>query len=229
VLLATCPDTIGINQAVNNFIYERGGNIMDAAQFNDQQDQQFFVRFEFAGFERELPPLEQLNQEFAVIAEPFNMRWQIFDTEVKPRIVVAVSKFDHCLRDLLYRWERGELPAEIVGVVSNHPDFRENVEWYNVPFYHLPLTKETKPQQEQQILDCMAEHRADLLVLARYMQILSSEMCQKLAGRAINIHHSFCPASRAPSLIIRPMPGVSRLPVLRRTMSPTNNKKLGSV
>lgn len=194
VLLATCPDTIGINQAVNNFIFERGGNIMDAAQFNDQQDRQFFVRFEFTGFDKPLPPLEQLKQAFAEVAEPFAMRCEIFDANIKPKILIAVSKFDHCLRDLLYRWERGELPAEIVGVVSNHPDLRENVEWYGVPFYHFPISKETKPQQERQILDTMTKHGADLLVLARYMQILSSDMCQALAGRAINIHHSFLPS-----------------------------------
>lgn len=194
VLLAACPDTIGINRAINNFIYEQGASILDAAQFNDHQDQQFFVRFEFTGVKQALPPLAQLKQAFAPVAEPFAMQWDLFDAAVKPKILVAVSKFDHCLRDLLYRWERGELPAEIVGVVSNHPDFRDQVAWYNLPFYHLPISKETKPQQEQQILNIMAEQQVDLLVLARYMQILSSDMCQALAGRAINIHHSFLPS-----------------------------------
>lgn len=194
VLMASCKDTIGINRAINNFIFEHGATIMDAAQFNDQQDQRFFVRFEFMGFGKELAPLEQLRESFAKVADPFDMRWDIFDTSIKPRILVAVSKFGHCLNDLLYRWEEGELPAEIVGVVSNHPDFREKVEWHNLPFYHLPITKETKPQQEQQILDIMEENQVDLLVLARYMQILSTEMCQALAGRAINIHHSFLPS-----------------------------------
>ena len=194
VLLASCNDTIGINRAVNNFIYEQGASIMDASQFHSKQDQQFFMRFEFSGFNGELPSLEKLKQDFAPIAEQFGMEWDIFDSSVKPRVLIAVSKFGHCLRDLLYRWEQGQLPAEIVGVVANHDDFRVQVERYNLPFYHFPITKDTKPQQEQQILDVMVEQKADLLVLARYMQILSSNMCKQLEGRAINIHHSFLPS-----------------------------------
>jgi len=137
--------------------------------------------------------LEVLNASFKVVADQFDIQWRFHETDVKPNILVAVSKFGHCLNDLLYRWKAHELPADIVGVVSNHADFRDEVEWYGLPFYHFPISKETKREQEAQILNVMQEHQVDLLVLARYMQVLSSEMCQSLVGRAINIHHSFLP------------------------------------
>lgn len=194
VLLVTCPDAIGIARAASNFFYELGAGITDSAQFSDEIEEQFFARWEFSGFTKALPSLEELSEQFAPIAEQFGMRWDFFDAQEKPRIVLAVSKFGHCLNDLLYRWKEGELPAEIVAVVSNHEDFREKVEWHGLPFYYLPITKETKRQQEQQILEVIEQHQASLLVLARYMQILSSEMCRALEGRAINIHHSFLPS-----------------------------------
>jgi len=194
VLSASCPDVVGIAKAIVDYIYDYGAGILDAAQFNDLQEKQFFVRWEFSGFSKELPPIEELRKNFLPIADKFQMNWDIVDADVKPRILLAVSKFGHCLNDLLYRWDAGELPAEIIGVVSNHPDFQYKVEQYGLPFYHFPITAETKPEQEQQILALMEEQRVDLLVLARYMQILSSEMCQALDGRAINIHHSFLPS-----------------------------------
>lgn len=194
ILLAHCDDVIGIAKSVVDFIYEHGAGVLDSAQFNDLQEKRFFMRWEFTGFNGELPELEELKRTFQPIADKFQMNWDIVDASVKPRVLLAVSKFGHCLNDLLYRWESGELPADIVGVVSNHPDFRDKVESCGLPFYHFPITKETKPEQETQILALMDEKEVDLLVLARYMQILSSDMCQALKGRAINIHHSFLPS-----------------------------------
>ena len=136
-----------------------------------------------------------VERAFTDIANEFDMAWQLHDYNVKPKVLLAVSQHGHCLNDLLYRWkEEDSFPAEIVGVVSNHEVFRSKVEWYGLPFYYLPITPDTKPQQEQQMLDVMATLNADLLVLARYMQILSDDMCKKVAGRAINIHHSFLPS-----------------------------------
>jgi len=149
VLLATSADVAGIANTITHFIYDQGANIGDAAQFYDQQDRQFFVRFEFTGAGRKLPPLDGLRTAFALVAEQFSMSWDIVDADAKPRVLIAVSKFGHCLNDLLYHWEANELPAEIVGVVSNHPDFRDKVEWYGLPYYYFPISRDTKHHQEQ--------------------------------------------------------------------------------
>jgi len=194
VLVASCPDELGIVRGVCDFVYKLGAGIIQSDQFSEEETVQFFMRCEFRGFTRDLPDLVSLRTQFFPIAEQFNMNWAMHDSAVKPRVMLAVSKLGHCLNDLLYRWEDGELPMDLVGVVSNHPDLQSKVEWYGLPYYHLPVNKETKPQQERSILQHMADANADLLVLARYMQILSPTMCEKLAGRAINIHHSFLPS-----------------------------------
>ena len=194
VLLIDCPDTIGIVKTVSSFFYEIGAGIISSDQHSDLDSERFFARWEIKGFQKPLPPFEELKAAFVPIAEQFDMRWNFLDANIKPKIVVAVSKTGHCLHDLLYQWHAGILPADIAAVISNHDDFRKQVEWYELPYYHLPITKDTKREQEQKILDVMTETEAELLVLARYMQILTPEMCEKLSGRAINIHHSFLPS-----------------------------------
>ncbi len=196
ILTIDCPEKIGIVRSVSNFFFEQGFTVIEASEFADLEGKKFFARWEFSHGEpvQAMPDIDDLEQQFAPIAEQFQMNWRLMDANVKPRVLLAVSKFGHCLNDLLYRWKEEDFPCEIVGVVSNHEDFRAKVEWYGLPYYHLPVTPETKSQQEQEILNIMEDLQVDLLVLARYMQILSDEMCAKLAGRAINIHHSFLPS-----------------------------------
>lgn len=193
VLTVSCPETNGIVRAVSDFLYQRGATIYAAAQHRDPLIDQFFMRIEFEEVEIELPHLDRLHQDFAEVGSQFQMDWQFFDLQVPTKMLLAVSKHGHCLNDLLHRWDSGALPVEIVGVVSNHDAMRSLTEWYGLPYYHLPVTPASKQQQEQQILDIIAEKKVDLFALARYMQILSARMCSELVGRAINIHHSFLP------------------------------------
>jgi formyltetrahydrofolate deformylase len=193
VLTASCPDTNGIVREVSDFLYQRGATIFEAAQHRDALDNQFFMRVEFEAADSQLPELEKLSNEFQVLASKFNMECQFHDQRIKPRILVAVSKHGHCLNDILHRWDSGVLAADIVGVVSNHQDMASMVEWHGLPFYHLPVTPDTKNQQEAEILKLIEEHDVNLFALARYMQILSPGLCERLKGKAINIHHSFLP------------------------------------
>lgn len=198
ILTVDCPDTIGVVRTVSNFFFELGYSVREAAEYADLDKKRFFARWHFYSTTDESHSIQfgDLHQKFSAVAEEFDMNWNLSDADVKPRVLLAVSKHGHCLNDLLYRWqeESNSFPAEIVGVVSNHEVYRDKTEWYGLPFYHCPITRETKPQQEQQILDIMEENQVDLLVLARYMQILSDDMCKQLKGRAINIHHSFLPS-----------------------------------
>ncbi len=193
VLTLSCPDRHGIVADVTTFLAANNYNVEEASQFEDRQEKRFFMRTELAPVSQQAISITQLRDQFAVLAEKDSMDWQLRDLADKPRVVIAVSRWGHCLNALLHKWKEGTLPVEIAAVVSNHNDMRDLVEWYNLPYHHLPVTKETKPQQEAQILAVMDETKADFLVLARYMQILSNELCQKLSGRAINIHHSFLP------------------------------------
>jgi formyltetrahydrofolate deformylase len=193
VLTLSCPDRHGIVADVTTFLAANNYNVEEASQFEDRQEKRFFMRTELSPVNQQAISFTQLRDQFAVLAEKDSMDWQLRDLADKPKVVIAVSRWGHCLNALLHKWKEGSLPVEIVAVVSNHNDMRDLVEWYNVPFHHLPVTKETKPQQEAQILAVMDETKADFLVLARYMQILSNDLCEKLSGRAINIHHSFLP------------------------------------
>ena len=193
ILKFSCPDQPGIAASVLTFFANKNHNIAESSQYEDKSTQRFFMRTVFSATDDKALTLDELRAQFAPLAKSYDMEWSIRDAAIKPRIMIAVSKGDHCLDGLLSSWRRGVLPAEIVGVVSNHEDLRYMTNLYGVPFYHFPITKETKPAQEAQILACMDEHKAELLVLARYMQILSDDMCQKISGRAINIHHSFLP------------------------------------
>jgi formyltetrahydrofolate deformylase len=192
VLTLSCPDVIGIVRAVSGFLHDRECNILDSTQHGDVLTGTFFMRIQFsAGAGR--ATLQALMGEFAPVAERFGMRWRLNNLAVRPRVLIMVSKLDHCLHDLLYRWKKGALAMDVPAVVSNHHDTRELVASCGIPFHHWPVTADSKRQQEQQLLDLVASERIDFVVLARYMQVLSDDVCRKLAGRVINIHHSFLP------------------------------------
>ncbi len=193
ILTITCPDTVGIVAAVSGFLTDNDAFITEAAQFGDPISKRFFMRIVFSAGAL-MPPRPELEKKFLAIAQRFQMIWQLHDSSRKPRILVLVSKFDHCLNDLLYRYRTGTLPVEIPAVVSNHRDLERMVEWHGIPFHHLPVTAATKREQEQRILEMVDRLGIDLVVLARYMQILSPELCDALKWRAINIHHSFLPS-----------------------------------
>ena len=193
-LLLVCPDRKGIVAAVAGFLSDHDASIVEAKQFNDQLTRRFYMRAVFTAVGPRFLALAELRAKFAALASNYEMTWQIEDTAQRVRVLIAVSKLDHCLQDLLFRWRSGVLPVDIVGVISNHADLRSLVEWHQIPFHHLPVTADTRAQQEAQILELMARHQVDLLVLARYMQILSNESCRALSGRCINIHHSFLPS-----------------------------------
>ena len=192
VLILNCPDRKGVVAAVSGFLADNAASITESSHFNDAIAGRFYMRTVFRP-DGAMPPAETLKAGFDLIAQRFNMSWSLHEAATKPRVLIAVSKFGHCLFDLLHRWRAGLLPAEIVGVVSNHEDLRSFVEWSGVAFHHLPVTPTTKLDQEAAFMALVEQQRVDLVVLARYMQILSAEMCGRLAGRCINIHHSFLP------------------------------------
>ncbi|WP_175811907.1 formyltetrahydrofolate deformylase [Burkholderia contaminans] len=201
ILKLSCPDRHGIVHAVSGFLFERSNNILDSAQFGDSRTSEFFMRVHFeqdGGGADAASALDTLRKEFAPLAEQFSMRWEMHDAAVKPRVVIMVSKIGHCLNDLLFRYRTGQLPIEIPAIVSNHKEFYQLAASYNIPFHHFPLiggsSDTAKAAQEARVLEVIDEHQADLVVLARYMQILSPNLCKQLAGRAINIHHSFLPS-----------------------------------
>ncbi|MCB1670851.1 MAG: formyltetrahydrofolate deformylase [Gammaproteobacteria bacterium] len=193
VLTVSCPEANGIVRAVSDFLFQRGATITDAAQHRDREVDQFFMRVEFEEGEPSLPDTGDLDRDFETIARQFQMQWSFFDLAVKPRVLLAVSRHTHCLNDILHRWGSGVLPAEVVGVVSNHRDMEKMTEWYGLPYFYLPVNEENKLDQEQEIVQIIESLRVDLYGLARYMQILSGQMCEALQGRIINIHHSFLP------------------------------------
>jgi len=193
VLTVSCPEANGIVRAVSEFLFQRGATIYEAAQHRDPVIDQFFMRVEFEENNAALPGVTQLDADFAGLAADFAMSWQFHALANKTRVLLAVSHHGHCLNDLLHRWESGVLPATIVGVVSNHEDFRGLAQWHRLPFHHLPVNLKNKAQQEERLRDIIKAEDVDLLALARYMQILSPELCQELPSRVINIHHSFLP------------------------------------
>lgn len=193
VLTVSCPETNGIVRAVSEFLYQRGATIYEAAQHRDPVIDQFFMRVEFEESASELPAATQLDEDFAALAESFSMQWQFHELAKPTRILLAVSKHGHCLNDILHRWESGILPATVAGVVSNHEEMRSLTEWYGLPFYYLPVNSDNKAEQEARLLEIVEQENIDLLALARYMQILSAELCSRMESRIINIHHSFLP------------------------------------
>jgi formyltetrahydrofolate deformylase len=197
ILTLSCLDQRGIVHRVSGFLAEHGCNIIDSAQFGDAESRLFFMRVHFA-LEDEAIGEAQLRADFAGLCGQMGMNGQLHDAGAKPRVMLMVSKIGHCLNDLLFRYKSGLLPVEIPAIVSNHMDFYQLAASYNIPFHHLPLAagapEEAKLAQEARVLDLMATHQIDLVVLARYMQILSPGLCEAMKGRAINIHHSFLPS-----------------------------------
>jgi len=193
VLLLSCPDRKGIVAAVAGFVAEHGGNILHADEHNDRDSNTFLMRVEFDPAELDLP-LSDLVSQFGAIANQFGMQWRIALSDVRQRMAILVSKYDHCLVDLLYRHQSGELACDIPCIVSNHPDSQAIAEFYRIPFYLVPVEKDTKQTAEGQIVALLETNAVDFIVLARYMQILSTDFVNKYPSRIINIHHSFLPA-----------------------------------
>jgi formyltetrahydrofolate deformylase len=196
ILKISCPDRPGIVHAVSQFLFNQTANILDSAQFSDTFTSRFFMRVHLAKTVQELN-LKKLQELFKEIGNSFQMDWELFDAASKPKVLIMVSKLGHCLNDLLFRTHSGYLPIEIAGIVSNHQDFQNLAAGYKIPFHYMPLSSandERKHEQEEQLLKLIDQEKIDLVVLARYMQILSPKVCQKLSGKAINIHHSFLPS-----------------------------------
>lgn len=193
VLLVACPDRKGLVAAIANFLYQHNANILHADQHQDNEAGLFLMRVEWdlKGFDL---GLDKFEAAFAPIATEYRMQWRLALSSVKPRLAIFVSKYDHCLADLLYRWQAGELYCEIPLIVSNHPDTHWLAEAYKVPFQHVPVSKDNKAEAEQQQQALLAQHGVDFVVLARYMQVLSPEFIRSWQHRIINIHHSFLPA-----------------------------------
>ena len=191
ILTLSCPDRTGIVHAVSGFLLEQGGNIEEAAQFNDHATGLFFMRVRFACANADYDTLRAALTEFA---KPLDMKLRLYSASEPMRTVIFVSREGHCLNDLLFRWKSGLLPIDIRAIISNHRDFYQLAASYNVPFHHIPVTAATKAQAEARQFEIIEAEGAELVVLARYMQVLSNDLCTKLSGRAINIHHSFLPS-----------------------------------
>jgi formyltetrahydrofolate deformylase len=187
-----CPDRLGILAKVSNLLFEQGAFVTDSFHYGDPGTEKFFARMVFNDSVL-TTTIEELYAKVAVLAEELDMSFTLRTTDHRPKVLIAVSRYGHCLNLLLTKWRAGALAIDIVGVVSNHNDCRSLVEWYGIPFHLFTITPETKAQQERQIFDLFTSTGSELLILARYMQILSDEMSRKLEGRAINIHHSFLP------------------------------------
>lgn len=193
ILTISCPDHTGIVAQVSGFLADNDAFITESAHFGDPISERFFMRVVFKPGPY-TPEAFELAKKFSRLAERFQMVWGIHDAHRKQRLILMVSKFDHCLNDLLYRYRTGEMNAEIMAIVSNHPDLEPLAEWHKIPFHHLPVTADTKDDQEEALWELIESLEIDLVVLARYMQILSPRLCEKLRGRCINIHHSFLPS-----------------------------------
>ncbi len=193
VLTASCPSRLGTTAAITGFLAARRFYLMEMHQFDDTISQRFFVRITFCAVQGERVDLKQLRTEFAPVAEADDMEWRIHDSRERMRVLIMVSNFDHCLEDLLYRHRTGELKMDVTAIVSNHVTLQPIALRHNLPYFHLPVTSATKAEQERRLIELIESTRTELVVLARYMQILSDDLCEKLRGRAINIHHSFLP------------------------------------
>jgi formyltetrahydrofolate deformylase len=194
VLMLSCPDTPGIVYAVAGFLVDRQCTIVQSQQFDDPDSRTFFMRVQFAHADGEALSVPDLRRDFTQVASRFGMTWRLGDAAARQRVLIMVSKFGHCLNDLLYRNSVGELNIDIAAVVSNHPDLAMLADNYSVPFTHIPVTPDTKPEAETRLMEIVETEKVDLVVLARYMQILSEDLCKRLEGRAINIHHSMLPS-----------------------------------
>ena len=193
IITASCPSQSGTVDVITRYLNEQGFYINEIHSFDDHDKSRFFIRIEFRpatdqGFNR-----NSFVSGFKDRAARFDLQWQLFAKTYKPRVVIMVSRHDHCLNDLLYRYRTGDLEIEIPAIISNHPDLEDLAKWHGIRFYYLPISKDSKPQQEEMVWDIIQQSDTDLVVLARYMQVLSNDLCRKLSGRAINIHHSLLP------------------------------------
>jgi formyltetrahydrofolate deformylase len=202
ILTISCPDQVGIVSAVSSFLAQNQGNIIEAAQYGDIDTQHFFMRLKFSitlnhqGDSAVSPVFDaaKLKKDFSILASAFQMQWALHAEPSKIPTILMVSKLGHCLNDLLFRYSSGLIPIDIRAVVSNHRDFYQLAAQYNIPFYHFPVTNETKSHAEAQLLNLIQQEKVELVVLARYMQVLSDDLCRQLDGQVINIHHSFLPS-----------------------------------
>jgi formyltetrahydrofolate deformylase len=192
ILTVVCPDTIGIVAAVSGYLRDQGYFVEESSHFGDRGTDRFFLRTRFTPSGQTFSRTE-FERGFRPIADQFKMDWQVYDTNVKPRVLILVSRHEHCINDLLYRYRTGALPIEIPAIVSNHTDLAGLAEWHRVPFFHVPVTADAKPAAEARLLEIIDDTKADVIVLARYMQILSDKLCARFPGKIINIHHSFLP------------------------------------
>jgi formyltetrahydrofolate deformylase len=193
VLTIACPDRPGIVFAVSSFLVQHSGNILESQQFDDRLEDRFFMRVHFEVFD-DAATLDTLRAAFGTVSTAYSMTWHLWEADAKYRTLVMVSKFGHCLNDLLYRQSTGALQIEVPAVVSNHPDLEPLAQSYGIPFHHIPVTSDNKHEAEAEMLALVESLDVDLVVLARYMQVLSDDTCKALEGRAINIHHSFLPS-----------------------------------
>jgi formyltetrahydrofolate deformylase len=194
ILTLSCVNRPGIVAAVSTYLFNKNLNIQDAAQYDDRETGRFFMRVLFNAVGGARSDLDDIHDGFTAIGRLFDMKWTLRSTARKQRVMLLASKFDHCLTDILYRWRIGELPMEITAIVSNHPrETYSRLDLDGIDFHHLPVTRDTKPEQEARIWDLVNQTQTDLVVLARYMQVLSDDLSAKLSGRCINIHHSFLP------------------------------------
>ncbi|HLU54874.1 MAG TPA: formyltetrahydrofolate deformylase [Pseudonocardia sp.] len=194
VLTLSCPDRLGIVHAVSGFLLQQESNILESQQFSDPTSGTFFMRVRFGGLDGAPQPESALRERFHAVADRYAMSWRLADAGVPQRVLIMVSKQAHCLNELLFRNSIGDLHLDVAAVVSNHPDLRGTADHYGVPFHHIPVTPDTKPEAEAALLRLVRDEGVELVVLARYMQILSDDLCKELDGRAINIHHSMLPS-----------------------------------
>ncbi|MDI6024928.1 formyltetrahydrofolate deformylase [Corticibacterium sp. UT-5YL-CI-8] len=192
VLTVSCKSTRGIVAAISGYLSKQGCNIVDSSQFDDLETGLFFMRVSFIS--ETSVALDTITADFAEVAAPFDMQYEFHDPAHRMRVMLMVSRFGHCLNDLLYRWKIGALPIDIVAVVSNHFDYQKLVVNHDIPFHHIKVTKDNKPKAEAQLMDLVEQSGTELIVLARYMQVLSDDLCRKMSGKVINIHHSFLPS-----------------------------------
>lgn len=192
VLTVSCKSRRGIVAAIAGYLAEKGCNIVDSSQFDDLETGKFFMRISFIS--EAAAEIAEIVEQFAPVAREFEMDWQFYTGDKRTKVLLMVSRFGHCLNDILYRWRIGALPIDIVGVVSNHFDYQKVVVNHDIPFHHINVTRQNKSQAEERLLEIVQQTETELVVLARYMQILSNQLCEKMSGRIINIHHSFLPS-----------------------------------
>ena len=192
-LVISCPDKVGIVAAASRFVAQHSGSLLESNHHTDVEQGWFYMRNVISANSLDVS-LEQFREEFAPLAEEFDMQWHLRDNNDLQRVVVMASQASHCLADILHRWKSGELACQIPCVISNHENLRSMVEWHGIPFHYVPVPKEDKSSAFAQVTDIVERHRAETVVLARYMQIIPPALCQQFAGRLINIHHSFLPS-----------------------------------